>query len=184
MKIEYVTSNQKKFEEAQHILSEWTLEQINIELTEIQGERSEIIKHKAFEAFNKLQKPLIVEDVSLCCPALNGLPGPYIKDFLIHLGSKGIAELIHKYEDHSVEAVCTVAYIELNAPLMIFEGILKGQIVAPRVDLKQGTMGWNPIFLPEGYQRTFGEMTLKERSAISMRYLALIQLKDYLDNKK
>ena len=93
MKIEYITSNAQKFEEAHHILSDWELEQVNIDLTEIQGDRFEIINAKAKEALRILNRPLIVEDVSLCCPAIGGLPGPYVKDFLKKIGDKGIYEL-------------------------------------------------------------------------------------------
>ena len=47
MKIEYITSNLHKFEEARHFLKGWDLEQINIDLTEVQGDRFQIIQAKA-----------------------------------------------------------------------------------------------------------------------------------------
>ena len=52
------------------------------DLPEIQGTSEEVAISKAREAFKIVQKPVIVEDVSLFFTALNGLPGPYIKHFL------------------------------------------------------------------------------------------------------
>lgn len=183
MKIEYITSNKKKFEEAQHILSEWDLEQIHLELPEIQGTSEEIIKAKAKDALRILDRPLIVEDVSFSCPAIGGLPGPYIKDFLKALGERGIYELIHKYDDHSVRVTCLVAYIKQDLEPVIFEGFQEGMVVEPRGHVRHGTHSWNAIFQPRGSDNTFGELTIEELSKISMRYHALSKLKVYLQKE-
>jgi len=183
MRIEYLTSNPNKFAEAAHILSSWQLEQVDIDLPEIQGESHEVIKAKAKCAFDLLQRPLIVEDVSLCCPALGGLPGPYIKDFLKRIGAQGIYELIHKYQDHTVQVICMVAYVDEATEPQIFEGIQDARIVAPRIAHRESAHGWNPIVQPVGYSKTYAEMTLEERSKLSMRFLALKQLDSFLTQK-
>ncbi len=183
MKIEYITSNQYKFDEARLILSEWELEQVNIELTEIQGTRSQIIHAKAHEALRILKKPLIVEDVSLYCAAIGGLPGPYIKDFLIHLGAQGLYELIHKYEDHSAEVYCTAAYITPHRDAILFDGKVEGTIVPPRGQNVFRNLSWNPIFQPVGWNKTYSELTMQELSQLSMRKIALTKLKHYLENE-
>ena len=180
MKIEYITSNEKKFEEAKHILSNWKLERVDLELTEIQGDSDDVIKAKAREAFKILQRPLIVEDVSLCCPAIGGLPGPYIKDFLRKLGEKKLQELIHKYSDHSVKVICLAAFIERDKEPLIFEGVQEGTIVSPRGNTRHGVHSWNPIVQPIGMNKTYGEMTIEEHSKISMRFIALNKLDAYL----
>lgn len=180
MHIEYLTSNHNKFAEAALILSSWQLTQVDVELPEIQGDSHEVIKAKAKSAFELLKRPLIVEDVSLCCPAIGGLPGPYIKDFLLRIGAEGLYELIHKYENHSVQVICLVAYVDASTEPKIFEGIQDGTIVAPRSAHAKSAHGWNPIVQPAGHQKTYGEMTLEERSSVSMRFLALTQLDRYL----
>lgn len=183
MKIEYITSNQKKFEEAQHVLIGWELERVNIDLTEIQGDRQDVTTAKAKEAFRILNRPLIVEDVSLCCPAIAGLPGPYIKAFLTKLGDEGFCDLIHRYEDHSVEAICSVGYIAKGIEPLIFEGSIKGKIVHPKGNTRHGKVSWNTIFLPDGHSKTFGEMTIEEHATVSMRFIALNKLRDYFEKK-
>lgn len=183
MKIEFITSNQHKFEEAKHILSDWELEQVNIDLTEIQGTRFEIMKAKAKEALRILKRPLLVEDVSLCCSALGGLPGPYIKDFLRSIGNDGLYELIHKYADHSVQAICVVSYIKPGLEPILFEGIVEGTIVAPRGKTRNETYSWSPIVQPLGSNKTYGEMSIEEQSKCSMRYVALTKLKHFLETE-
>lgn len=185
MHIEYITSNSNKFAEAKHILSSWNLTQVDIDLPEIQGDSHQVICAKAKNAYAILKRPLIVEDVSLSCPAIGGLPGPYVKDFLLKLGSQGLYELIHKYSDHSVQVICLAAYIDNTEQPIIFEGLQEGTIVAPRVssNLSGGNLnlyGWNPIVQPLGLTKTYAEMSLEERSKISMRFLALSKVDQFL----
>lgn len=181
MEIIYATSNRGKFEEAQHILEPWTLKRVDIDLPELQGDRQEIVREKAKEAAKLLKEPLIVEDVSVECYALNGLPGPYVKDFLKKLGEQGLYELVHKYKDHRADVVCTAAYIEPGSEPVLFEGIMHGTIVAPKGNVRHASLSWNPIFVPQGETRTFGEISLKEHSKISMRAIALKKLRHYLE---
>jgi inosine triphosphate pyrophosphatase len=183
MKISYVTSNAGKFEEACHVLHDWTLEQVPLDLQEIQGSASEIVVAKAYEALSILKRPLIVEDISFYLHAIGGLPGPYAKDFLTTLGEQGAYELVHKYDDHSATCVCLAAYIEPEQEPVVFKGETRGTIVAPRGNLRHGAVSFNSIFLPENCTHTFGEMSMEEHARFSMRYIALIQLKEYLLKK-
>lgn len=183
MEIGYVTSNRGKFEEARHILEEWTLKRIDIDLPELQGDRREIIYEKAKEASRRVKEPLIVEDVSLECYALNGLPGPYVKDFLRKLGEEGLYELVYKYSDHRADVICTAAYIEPGSDPVLFEGLMQGTIVPPKGDVRHSTLSWNTIFVPEGGTKTFGEISLKEHGKISMRSIALKKLRHYLEGR-
>jgi XTP/dITP diphosphohydrolase len=65
--------------------------------------------------------------------------------------------------------------------IVFFEGEIKGKIVSPR---GTGGFGWDQIFQPEGYDKTFGEMSLEEKNKISMRKQALTKLKAYLKETK
>ena len=180
MKIEYITGNPGKFRQASLILSGWELEQVDLDIQEIQGDRRAVLLHKAREAMARLNRPLVIEDVSMCCNALNGLPGPYIKDFLDHLGEEGLAQLILRHEDHRAQVICAVAYMEPGNEPVIFEGLLEGTIVAPRGQNRIAKSSFNTIFQPAGSTRTQGELTPEELSQTSHRYLALIQLRDFL----
>lgn len=183
MKIAYLTSNAKKYEEACHILDGWDVERVDLELTEIQGSRQEIAHAKSLEAVKHLNQPCIVEDVAMVCHAIGGLPGPYIKDFLKAIGDDGIAELISKYDDHSAEVICTAAYGVPGQEPVLFEGIVRGTIVTPRGGMRHGKFSWNPIFQPEGHTQTMGELSMEETAKISMRRLALDKLRHHLESE-
>lgn len=182
MKIEYVTGNRGKFEEAQLVLHGWDLEQVNLEIVEVQGDRFEIALAKAKAALHILNRPVIIEDVSLCFNAWNGMPGPYIKDFLSSLGPGGLADLILKEKDHGVQAICVVAYAIPGSEPILFEGINEGTVVRPRGTLSHGDVSFNSCFQPVGSTKTFGEMTMEEHSHMSMRKIALLKLRKFLEN--
>ena len=113
---------------------------------EMQGEPEEIALAKAMEAYKVLKKPCIVEDTSLCFNAYGGLPGPYVKWFLGKVGTKGLHQMLHGFEDKSAYAQCIVGYVEEGKPLL-FIGRTEGSIVSPR----GSTFGWDPIFQPQDH---------------------------------
>lgn len=59
-----------------------------------------------------------------------------------------------------------------------FEGIIKGKIVKPR---GESNFGWDPIFVPEGFGKTFAEMGVEEKNKISHRKIVLEKLKKYIE---
>jgi non-canonical purine NTP pyrophosphatase (RdgB/HAM1 family) len=184
MYLSFVTGNRGKFLEAEIVLKGWSLKQIELDLEEIQGSAQKIVIHKAMEACRAVKAPIFVEDVSIHLDALNGFPGPYIKDILKMLGYAGLADLVHRYDNHRAHAVCLVAYCEPGwEEPKIFEGKISGTIVKPQGELQHGKYSWNPIFQPDGIDSTFGEMSMEDHAKISHRKIALEQLKSYLQQR-
>lgn len=187
MKIHYVTSNMGKFEEAAKALNfqdiaakGYSLVHTPLELDEIQGNALDIARHKINQGFALLNAPCVVDDVSLYCPALKGLPGPYIRSFLEALGDSGFANLLSHYQDHSCKVVCHIAFQSTQDDPLIFEGVVAGIIVQPRGARLLNKHSWNAIFQPEGSEKTFAEMTLEEASHFSARFKALTNFRKYL----
>lgn len=177
MTIYFITGNAGKLKEVQAILPE--VEGINLDLPEIQElDPLKIIAEKLKAATRLHPGEFFIEDTSLYLESLNGLPGPLIKWFSQALGNQGIYELVSKYQNHKATAKTIVGYTD-GKNIHFFSGELKGEIVFP-----QGHgFGWDPIFKPEGHNKTLGEFTLEEKNKISMRYQALIQLRNFLDKK-
>ncbi|VDN04779.1 unnamed protein product [Thelazia callipaeda] len=151
----------------------------SIDLLEYQGCPQEIAKQKCLAAFEKLQRPVVVEDTSLCFNAFGGLPGPYIKWFLKNLKPEGLCKLLDGFEDKSAYALCIFAYCESSLkPVLLFEGRTYGHIVKPR---GRTNFGWDPCFQPVGSSQTYAEMGDAVKNTMSHRRKALIHLKNYFE---
>ncbi len=175
MTLYFITGNENKFREAKSFIP--NLERFNLELSEIQSiDSQEIIKHKLLEAKEKHSGSFIVEDTSFYIDGMNGLPGPLIKWFEKTIGLESIANLTLLYGTKA-SAKCVLG-IYNEKEIKFFEGIIKGKVVDP---IGENGFGWDKIFIPDGYEKTFAEMTSDEKNGISMRRIAFEKLKDYLN---
>ncbi len=152
--------------------------QLPLDIPELQGEPENIVKDKLSYAINKHKGPLIVEDTSLCYNALQGLPGPYIKDFLNKLGNQGLYRLVSAFDDKTAFAQCIFGMKKNKKDeAKIFIGRTPGQIVEPK---GPNNFGWDPNFQPEGFETTYAEMDKDIKNSISHRYKALKELTQWL----
>ena len=92
------------------------------------------------------------------------------------MGYPKLAELVFKYPDHQAEAKAVIGYFD-QTNIRFFEGVISGQIVLPRGETN---FGWDIIFQPDRFDKTFAEMTIEEKNKISHRRLAFEKLKEYL----
>ncbi len=74
----------------------------------------------------------------------------------------------------------TVITLILDGKVSQFEGVVKGNIIPEKIG-SQG-FGYDPIFMPEGYNCTFAEMTLYEKNKLSHRTRALQKMVDFFEN--
>lgn len=179
MKLYFITGNKNKFQEAKSILGD--IEHLDIDLPEIQDiDTKKIIKHKLLEALNHAKGEFIVEDTSLHFDCLGGLPGPFIKWFLDTMENEGLFRIVERLGNDHAEARAILGYAKSHDEIYFFEGSIKGRIVAPRGDT---SFGWDPIFQPEGFRKTFAEMPKKEKNEISHRKIALNKLSEFLKQR-
>jgi len=162
-----------------NLAADFDVTNLNIDLDELQGKPEFIAIKKVKTASTITKKACLVEDVSLCFNALNGLPGPYIKDFLTAMKTQGLVKMLDGFEDKSAYAQCIFAFCEgPDATPVTFIGRCHGKIVAPRGD---NDFGWDPIFEPAGYNQTFAEMDMHTKNKISHRGNALKLVRAYLE---
>lgn len=179
MKLTFITGNKGKFDEASKIITD--LEQKDIDLAEIQSlDPKVIIQAKLEEAKKNIQGNIVVEDGGLYIESLNGLPGPLIKWFMKALDNDGLYKITESFDNKKAEAKVIIGVSFEDGSVEYFEGSIAGIIVAPR---GENGFGWDKIFQPDGFNKTFAEMTLEEKNEISMRKAAFQKLKDYLSNK-
>ncbi|NTU69656.1 non-canonical purine NTP pyrophosphatase [bacterium] len=178
MELYFITGNKHKFNEAQSIIG--GLKQFNIELDEIQEvDTKKIIEHKLREALKHKRANFIVEDASLHFECLGNLPGPLIKWFWKSLGNVGLYDLCRRYRNFNATASVTIGYTD-GQEIKYFSGSIKGKIVKPT---GENGFGYDPIFIPQGFKKTYHEMTDKEKNSVSHRRRALDKLKKFLANR-
>lgn len=175
----FITGNPSKAEQLSwHLGIEVEHQAANV--PEIQSlDLAEVVDHKARAAFEIVSGPVLVEDTSITFNALGKLPGPLVKWFLHELDNDGLCHLLDNYDDRSATASVLFGYFD-GTTLVSFSGEARGTIArAPR---GSRGFGWDPIFIPEGSSKTWGEMTKEEQTETSMRRIALQKLEEHLRN--
>ncbi len=167
----FITRKREKFEEAKRILAEQgiSLCMLEADLTEVQSDRLEdIAKASAREGAVRFGVPVVVEDAGLFIKALGGFPGPYSAFVFRTIGNKGILKLMKNVRNREAEFRSAVAFCRPEEEVVCFLGVVRGRI-AEQMRGRFG-FGYDPIFIPEeGDGRTFGEMTMEEKNALSHR---------------
>lgn len=181
IRIGVVTRNKHKVNEILSIISGGSIEfyWLDMEKLEIQSSRLENISlYAARYAFEIARRPLVVDDSGLFIDALNGFPGPYSSYVYKTLGIEGILKLM---EGEKNRRACFKTSAALILPPLekVFTGKTCGTIThSPR---GSGGFGFDPIFVPEGANRTYAEMSVEEKNMISHRGKAFRALASYLE---
>ena len=182
-KLTFVTGNAKKVEELKNILGNsfpFELGNFKLDLPELQGEPEEVAVEKAKLAAKELNGPVLIEDTSLCFNALGGLPGVYIKWFFEKIGNEGLYKLLEGFDDKSAYAQCIFTFCAgPNSEPITFVGRTNGKIVKPRGP--EG-FGWDPVFEPDGYDKTFAELDKETKNKISHRFNSLMKVKKHFED--
>lgn len=181
--ITLITSNKAKARDIQKILG-FSIKIKNIELEEIQEtDLEKVALHKVNEAFKKIKSPVIVDDVGLYIKAWSDFPGPLIKWVLKAGGGNAslLLKMLEEEKERDAVARLAIAYHD-GKKVHIFIGEAKGEI-AQEIRGQNG-FGWDPVFIPNGKTKTYGEMSFEEKNNDSHRRKALDKLKKFLEAQK
>jgi XTP/dITP diphosphohydrolase len=191
MKLCFATNNEHKISEVQKLLpAGFQLECLNDigcreELPETTGTIAGNSRQKAEHVNSHYHVDCFADDSGLEVEAIGNEPGV---DSAYYAGPQRSHEdntrlLLKKMEGIANRKARFITVITLitGAKTYQFEGVLNGSILhAPR---GLGGFGYDPVFLPEGSQRSLAEMTLEEKNSISHRARAIRQLLDILESK-
>ncbi len=170
----FVTGNKNKVREAEVLLRRFgiNITDVNLDIDEVQADDIEYIaRHAAEDSYRILKKALIVEDSGLYISALNGFPGPYSSYVYRTLGINGILKLMDNVEERDAIFKAAVAYADEKI-IKVFVGETKGKI---SFEPRGRGWGFDPIFIPDGSSKTFGEMSTDEKNVFSHRGKALLE---------
>ena len=128
---------------------------------------------KAETLANISGKPCLADDSGLCVDALGGRPGVYSARYAPNRDfNKAMTMLVDELKacgnpDWSAHFSCVLALKQPGHPVRFYEGRVNGKIIAERRG-SEG-FGFDPVFVPDGFDRTFAEMTHAEKAGISHR---------------
>ena len=171
--ITFITGNQHKVKEARGILNNLgiTLEHADIGYPEIQGNLEDVARYGAQNAAGRLGKPVIVEDAGIFIKALKWFPGTYSSYVQETLGNQGILKLMNDVDDRYAEFRSVIGFCTPKTEPEVFLGAVKGRIGYEEKG-KKG-FAYDPLFIPGGFDKSFGELEREEKNQFSHRSRSL-----------
>ncbi len=174
----YVTGNVNKAKHFSAMLGR-DIEHVAVDVEEIQSlDVREVVAHKARAAYEKIKRPVIVEDTTLVFTALGALPGPLIKWFLEELKPEGLSALLEG-KDRTAIIGSAIAYYD-GEQLEIFTTEKRGTIA----DYPRGTNGWgfDPGFILDGQDKTNAELSDEEYELMYKGVKPFAELAEFLSS--
>lgn len=126
----------------------------------------EIARIAAKDAFETIDRPVVVDDTGFFVDSLNGFPGSYAGIVLEFIGYEGILKLMAGEKERASTFKTAVGYYD-GQNMKSFTGAMSGSIALEPAGV--GGFGYDPIFIPEGYTKTYAELTFNEKVRISHR---------------
>jgi XTP/dITP diphosphohydrolase len=192
IKLCFASNNKHKLEEISQVVGGYvdllSLNDIKCfeELPETRDTMEGNSLQKAAYVLDHYHVPCFADDSGLEVEALKGAPGVYSARYAgDHRSNEDNIDLLLRnlYGDTNRRARfrSVITLVGLDEKPVYFEGIIPGTIIAGRRGT--GGFGYDPVFVPEGHNRTFAEMSLEEKNAMSHRALAVRKLADYLKGR-
>ena len=179
LRLYLVTRNPHKVLEANEALKGYPVivEHLDMDKVEIQADDTrEIALHAAKTAYRETGLMVAVDDTGLYIDALRGFPGPYAEYVYRTVGLGGVLKLLDGVADRRA---CFKTSLAVVGPGVeeVFEGVTCGVIaLEPR---GSAGFGYDPIFIPEGYNVTYAEMSIQEKTRVSHRGKAFRMLGEW-----
>lgn len=187
-KIVFATSNKHKLQEVRAILgSSFQIVGLqDIGCFEDIPETGDTLEENAFQkakyVSEKFGLDCFADDTGLEIEALNGAPGVYSARFAGEEcnAQNNMEKVLTSLQDENNRKACfrTVIALIQNGKLSCFEGKIEGRIAEKQSG--EAGFGYDPIFIPVGYEKSFAELSPEEKNKISHRALAVQKLADYL----
>jgi XTP/dITP diphosphohydrolase len=176
-KLYFITSNKGKLQEATKKLRPlgYSVVQKNLGYPELQTDSlEEVVAWGVSHIKERFDKTFMLEDAGLFIDALEGFPGVYSKYVFFTIGLPGILRLLQDVENRKAVFRSVYAYSESGKKPVIVTGECHGTISHKQ---RGGHgFGYDPIFIPNDDEKTFGEMTIEEKNQFSHRAKALEKL--------
>ena len=178
----FITSNKGKVHETVEKFAPLGIrvEQKNLGYPEIQTDGLEDVAKYGVTHIQKqgINHPFILEDAGLFIDDLEGFPGVYSSYVYHTIGLDGILSLLDGVSKRTAVFKSVFAYARPSGEPSLFIGLCKGEITMGKKGSKG--FGYDPIFIPNGEDKTFAQMDTKEKNQFSHRGKSLEQLYEFL----
>ena len=188
MKLVFASNNKNKIQEIQALVPN-TIQIVSLEdigCTEDIPETADSIEGNAILKANyvteKYGYDCFADDTGLEVEVLNGAPGVYSARYAGEQkdANDNMDKLLLELKDKTNRKANfkTVIALNLNSEQNLFTGIINGKIIEEKIGTNG--FGYDPIFVADGFKKTFAELTMEEKSTISHRGIAVKQLLTFL----
>ncbi len=188
MKLVFASNNKNKIQEIQALVPK-TIQILSLEeigCNEDIPETADTIEGNAILKANYVTSNYgyncFADDTGLEVETLNGAPGVYSARYAGEQkdANDNMDKLLLALKDKTNRKANfkTVIALNLNGKQNLFTGIINGKIIEEKIGTNG--FGYDPIFVADGYNKTFAELTMEEKSTISHRGIAVKQLLTFL----
>jgi len=184
----FATANEHKLSEIKNILPEFKilgLKDIGVydDIVEDGNTLEENALIKAKFLFEKTNSPSLSEDTGLEVDVLDGQPGVHTARFAGEernpiQNMQKLLQMLDEKTDRSAQFRTVISLVD-GSEVLYFEGIVRGKI-AETMSGNEG-FGYDPIFIPDGYEDTFADLDSSIKNTISHRARAVTKLIEYLN---
>ncbi len=177
-KVYLVTSNKHKIAEISSILSKYGIEVEGVKLPKIEIQHTdlrEIVRFALELLKDKTQlRPLVMDDSGLFIEYLKGFPGPFSRYVYDTIGLNGVLKLMNGVKRREAKFMCAAGCLCPDDSIKVILGSVEGEI-AFEARGNRG-FGFDPIFIPKGYKKTFAELPTEIKNELSHRSRAFRRL--------
>ncbi len=191
-KLIFATHNQNKVLEIKELIPEWkVLSLADLDFHDEIPETADTLDGnaaiKAHTIFEKFKLPVFADDTGLEVKALNGAPGVYSARYAGEPADseKNIEKLLHELsqkENRQARFKTVICFLKERGYYYFWEGTVEGEILKQKKG-KNG-FGYDPVFRPTGFDKTFAEMDASQKNELSHRGKAVRQFVRFLSNVK
>lgn len=192
MELIFASHNENKVQEIaelignKYIVNSLSTIGFNTEIEENGSTLTENAFIKARTIYQATNKNCFADDTGLLVEALNNEPGVYSARYAgLQKNANDNMDLLLKnlapFENKTASFTTVIALI-LNGKEYLFEGILFGKIIP--VKIGTNGFGYDPVFMPNGYDITLAQMDLNEKNKISHRAIAFQKMVNFLNEYK
>lgn len=189
MELVFATNNAHKLREVKAILGDSiniiSLKEAGVfdELPENQDTLEGNASEKAWYVYNKTGKDCFADDTGLEVEALDGRPGVYSARYAGEGKNPhdNLVKLLSELEGQRNRKARfrTVISLIIGGTELLFDGTVEGDIILKPAG-GEG-FGYDPVFMPQGFEQTFAEMPEEQKNTISHRYRAVLSMKRFIN---